>query len=60
MTISALFNTGIPKSKGKSALTTLVVIVVLTPATSTGRLTHLIDDLTSPPPNFNVLHTFTE
>ena len=59
MTILALFSTGIPNSKGKSALTTSVVIVSLTPATSTGRVTHLLDDLTSPPPNLNVLVDFS-
>ena len=59
MTILALFSTGIPESKGKSALTTSVVIVPLTPATSTRRVTHLIDDLTSPPPNLNVLLDFS-
>ena len=53
MTILALF------SNGKSALTTSVVIVPLTPATSTGRVTILIDDLTSPPPNLYVLVDFS-
>ena len=55
MTILALFSTGIPNSRGKSALTASVVIVPLTPATSAGRITHSTDDLTSPPPNLNVL-----
>ena len=62
MTILALFSTGITNTKGKSALTTSVrsvVIVPLTPATSTGTVTHFIDDLTSPPSNLNVLLGFS-